>query len=144
MSHSNVFTHIIELKDAHNNILEAIPLKDEIDIVTGMFALAYIPVDGAKQLNGFREEGQFRPSVLTASFNRHDSICLVPLVFECLQGFVPGEEANFNFNKQVFFTPVPVYRKIEPNTSLKVKYRNSLCEHRFVYNIRLFLTYIDK
>lgn len=140
----NESIHIIDLQDAQNNILVNIPLKDEINVVKGMFAVAYIPVDGALVLNGFREEGQFKPGLVSVKFSTCETTYSVPLHFQCLQGFVPAEEINFNDNKQLLFRPVPFYKKIEPNTYLKVKYRDSLSAYRFKHNIKLILTYIDK
>lgn len=140
----NEYIHIIDLPDAQNNILANIPLKDEIDVVKGIFAVAYIPVIGAIGLNGFKEEGQFKAGLVSIIFSNCESVYSVPINFQNLQGFTPNEELNFNENKQLLFRPVPIYKKVEPNTYLKIKYRDSLSAYRFKHNIKLFLTYIDK
>jgi hypothetical protein len=136
--------HIIELNDAQNNLLSTIHLKDEIDIITGMFAVAYITIDGAINLNGFKEEGQFKFPMLSVNFNHSDTTYSIPIQFQNIQGFVSAEEGNFNFNKQVLFKPLPLYKKVLPNTLLKIKYRNSVSNYRFKHDIKLYLTYIDK
>lgn len=140
----NEYIHIIDLPEAQNNILINIPLKDEIDIVKGIFAVAYIPVNGAKELNGFREEGQFKGGLISLLFSNCETVYTVPLYFQCMQGFSQNEEVNFNDNKQLLLKPIPVYKKLEPNTYLKIKYRDSLSAYRFKHNIKLILTYIDK
>lgn len=140
----NEYIHIVDLTDAQNNILTNIPLKDEIDIVKGIFAVAYVPVNGAIGLNGFKEEGQFKAVLVSLLFSNCETVYSVPLYFQCLQGFTHNEENNFNDNKQLLLKPVPIYKKIEPNTYLKIKYRDSLSAYRFKHNIKLFLTYIDK
>lgn len=140
----NEYIHIIDLADAQNNILSNLPLKDEIDVVKGLFAVAYIPIDGAKNLNGFREEGQFKSGLISVKFSQCETTFTVPLFFQCVQGFASNEETSFNFNKQLLFRPIPIYKKVEPNTFLKVKYRDSLSAYRFKHNIKLFITYTDK
>jgi hypothetical protein len=140
----NEYIHIIELSDAQNGTLADIRLKDEMDVVTGMFAVAYVPVEGAVGLNGFKEEGQFRPAMVSVTFSNCETTYAVPLVFQCLQGFVPTEEHNFNHSKQILFKPLPVYKNIMPNTSVRVKYRDSVSDYRFKHHIKLLLTYKDK
>ena len=144
MNCKNEYLHIIDLPDAHNNILVNIPLKDEIDIVKGIFAVAYVPVDGAIGLNGFKEEGQFKSGLISLLFSNCETVYTVPLHFQCLQGFSQGEENNFNVNKQLLLKPVPIYKKIAANSYLKIKYRDSLSSYRFKHNIKLILTYTDK
>lgn len=136
--------HIIELNNAQNNLLSTIHLKDEIDIVTGIFAVAYIPIDGSIVLNGFKEEGQFRFGMLSVKFNHSDTTYSVPIQFQNIQGFVSAEEGNFNFNKQILFKPLPLYKKVLPNTMLKIKYKDSISNSRYKHDIKLYLTYIDK
>ena len=138
------YIHIINLENAHNNILSDIRLKDEIDIVTGMYALAYIPVEGAIDLNGFKEEGQFKTGGVSVKFSNCETTYTVPLFFQCLQGLIPKEEKNYNTNKHILFKPIPIYKKIASNTSVRVKYRDSLSAYRFKHNIKLFFTYKDK
>lgn len=140
----NEYIHIIDLPDAQNNILANIPLKDEIDVVKGIFAVAYVPINGAVALNGFREEGQFKAGPVSLIFGNCETVYSIPVHFQCLQGFTPNEEVNFNKNKQLLIKPVPIYKKIEPNTYLKIKYRNNLSAFRYKHNIKIFLTYIDK
>lgn len=100
----NEYIHIIDLPDAQNNILVNIPLKDEIDIVKGIFAVAYIPVNGAKELKGFKEEGQFKGGLISLLFSNCETVYTVPLYFQCMQGFSQKEEVNFNDNKQLLLT----------------------------------------
>ncbi len=140
----NEYIHIIDLPDAQNNVLVNIPLKDEIDIVKGIFAVAYIPVNGAIGFNGFKEEGQFKSGLISLLFSSCEMVYSVPLHFQCLQGFTKSEENNFNANKQLLLNPLPIYKKVEPNTYLKIIYRDSLSAFRFKHNIKLILTYIDK
>ena len=144
MNCESEYIHIIDLPGAQNNILVNVPLKDEIDVVKGIFTVAHIPVDGAIALNGFKEEGQFKGGLVSVKFSQCESIYALPLHFQSVQGFVPNEEDNFNDNKQLLFRPVPIYKKIEPNTYLKVKYVDFLSTYRFKHNIKLFLTYTDK
>jgi len=138
------YIHIIELQDAHNNILETVRLKDEIDVITGMFTVAYVPVDGAINMNGFKEDGQFNPGMVSVKFSHCETTYSVPLFFECMQGFTSIEENKYNNNKQLLFRPLPIYKKIEPNTSIRIKYRDSLSAYRFKHNLKLLLTYKDK
>lgn len=140
----NETIQIIGLQDAQDNLSATIHLKDETDIVTGMFALAYIPVDGAVALDGFREEGQFRNAMLSVQFNFCNTLYCIPVYFQNIQGFVPAEEGNFNYNKQLLLKPLPLYKKIEPNTYLKIKYRDSVAAYRYKHHIKLYITYIDK
>ena len=136
--------HIIVLNDAQNNLLRTIHVKDEIAVVTGMFAVAYVPIDGAIDLNEFKEEGQFRFGMLSVKFNHSDTTYSIPIQFQNIQGFVSTEESNFNFNKQLLFKPLPLYEKVLSNTFLKIKYRDSVSNYRFKHDIKLYLTYIDK
>lgn len=138
------YIHIIDLKDAHNNILESFRLKDEIDIISGMFGVAYIPLNGAVNMNGFKEEGQFKPGIISVKFSHCETTYSIPLFFQCMQGFEQAEENNFNDNKQILFKPLPIFKKIEPNTSIRIKYRDALSAFRFKHNIKLMLTYKDK
>lgn len=140
----NESIHIIELNDAQNNLLSTIHLKDEIAVVTGMFAVAYIPIDGAVNLNGFKEEGQFRFGMLSVKFNHCETTYSIPVQFQNIQGFVPAEESNFNYNKQILFKPIPIRKIVTPNTFLKIKYKDSVAEYRYKHHIKLYLTYIDK
>ncbi len=144
MACKNEYIHIIDLPGAQDNILANVPLNDEIDVVKGVFAVAYVPINGALALNGFREGGQFKAGLVSVKFGHSETVYSVPLYFQCLQGFTPGEENKYNDNKQLLFRPVPLYEKIGANTHLKVKYRDTLSAYRFKYNIKIFLTYIDK
>lgn len=137
------YIHIIDLPDAQNNIMHHFTLKDEIDIITGLFAVAYIPLQGAKELNGFKSEGQFKQSLLSVKFGHCETVYCVPVHFLGIQGYAAGEESNFNFNHQLLFHPVPVYKKTASNTFLKVKYGDSLSDFRYKHNIRLYLTYTE-
>lgn len=140
----NEYIHIIELKDAQNNILTNVRLKDEIDIVKGVFAVAYVPVEGAVNMNGFKEEEQLKSGLLSLEFSNCDTTYSVPVLFECVQGFIPNEESNYNGNKQVLYKPLPLFKKVEPNTSMRIKYRDSVSGFRVKHNLKIFLTYIDK
>ena len=140
----NESIHIIDLKDVQNNIIINIPLTDEIDTVKGLFAVAYIPIEGATELNGFKEEGQFKFGLLSVKFSHCETTYSVPVYYQSIQGFVQNEEPNFNYNHQILFRPMIIHKRIEPNSFLKVKYRDSLSDFRFKHNIKLFLTYIDK
>jgi hypothetical protein len=135
---------IIEIENAHNHFLASFPLVREIDVVTGIFATACIPVNGAVDLNGFREQGQFRFPLVSLKFNNDSTTYNVPIHFTNIQGYLPGEEGNANYNRQLLFKPVTIYEKIKPNTFLKVKYRDSLAEVRFIHNLNIYLRYIDK
>ena len=136
--------HIIEIENAHNHFMGSFPLAYEIDIVTGIFATACIPIDGAIDLNSFREQGQFKFPLLSLKFNNDITTYNVPIHFMNIQGYIPTKEGNANYNRQLLFNPFPTYRKIEPNTFLKLKYRNSLADVRFVHNLKIYLKYIDK
>lgn len=140
----NETIQLIELQDAQNDLSTIVHLKDEIDIITGMFAVAYIPVEGAVGLNGFKEEGQFRNALLSVQFSFCNTVYSIPVYFQNIQGFVPAEESNFNYNKQLLLKPIPIYRKNEPNSFLKIKYRDSVAAYRYKHHIKLYITYIDK
>ena len=140
----NETIQIIGLQDAQNNLSTIIHLKDEIDMVTGMFAVAYVSIDGAVGLGGFKEEGQFKCALLSVQFGHCGTVYSIPVYFQNIQGFVPTEETNFNYNKQLLLRPLPVYKKIEPNTYLKIKYRDSVAAYRYKHHIKLYITYIDK
>ena len=140
----NETIQIIELQDAQNNLMSIVHLKDEIDVVTGIFAVAYVPVDGAVGLDGFKEEGQFRCALLSVQFSHCGTVYSIPVHFQNIQGFIPAEENNFNYNKQLLLKPIPVFKKTEPNTFLKIKYRDSVAAYRYKHSIKLYITYIDK
>ena len=91
----NEYIHIIDLPDAQNNILANILFKDEIDVVRSVFAVAYLPINGAVILNGFREEGQFKAGLVFLIFSNCETVYSIPLHFQCLQGFTPNEEIHF-------------------------------------------------
>jgi hypothetical protein len=140
----NETIQIIELQDAQNNLSASVRLKDEINVVTGMFAVAYVPVEGATGLDGFKEEGQFRCALLSAQFSHCGTVYCMPVYFQNIQGFIPAEEMNFNFNSQLLLKPMPIYKKVESNTCLKIKYRDSVAAYRYKHHIKLYITYIDK
>lgn len=135
---------IIELKNAHRDILELVPLKDEIERIEGMQAISYIPLEGAVFLNDFKEDGQFRFSPLSITFSKPETTFTIPVEFQGLTGRTPEEEKLFNFNRQILQNPLPIERIIRPNTTMKVKYCDNLSLFRFRYNIKLILTYKEK
>jgi hypothetical protein len=135
---------IIDLKNAHLDIIERMPLKDEIDTINGISAISYIPIEGAVFLNDFKEEGQFKASPLSITFNDSETTFIVPVEFQGICGRTPNEETLYNFDRQVLHCPVPLNKKILPNTTVKVKYRDNLSLYRFKYNIKLILDYIEK
>jgi hypothetical protein len=135
---------IIELKNAHRDILELVSLKDEIERIEGVQAVSYIPLEGAIFLNDFKEDGQFRFSPLSITFNKPETTYTIPVEFQGLNGRTPEEEKLFNFDRQILQNPLPISRVIRPNTTMKVKYSDNLSLFRFRYNIKLILTYKEK
>ena len=135
---------VIDLKNAHLDIIEKMPLQDEIDTITGISAISYIPVEGAVFLNDFKEEGQFKSSPLSITFNDNETAFIVPVEFQGINGRTPEEETLYNFNRQVLHCPIPLNKKITPNTTIKVKYRDNLSLYRFKYNIKLIIDYTEK
>jgi hypothetical protein len=140
----NESIHIIELKNAHNHFIGTFPLKNEITIIKGIFATAFIPINGAINLNNFREQGQFKFGLVSLKFNNCGTTFNIPVHFLNIQGFIPNEEKNQNYNRQVLFALSNIYKTIPPNSFIKIKYRDSLADVRYIHYIKLYLKYIEK
>ena len=135
---------ILDCENAHKSILRTFQLKDEVDIITGAYAVAYVPVDGAVNLNNFKEQDEFTFGIAGLQLNGTGACYAVPIEFTGIQGRAPEEEANGNFNKQITFAPLPINVQAPANAHLKVKYRDTLTSFRFKYNLKIILTYTEK